>query len=53
MQWSPEDIALLDQSEEMQCDITRFSFCDVKVGKVVIGSMLGHRGGYWSSVGLV
>jgi len=27
-EWSPEDVALLDEWEEMQCDITGFSFCD-------------------------
>jgi hypothetical protein len=31
--WSPEDVALLDQWEEMQCDITGFSFCDDEGGE--------------------
>ena len=32
-EWSPEDVALLDQWEEMQCDITGFSFCDGEGGE--------------------
>jgi hypothetical protein len=32
-EWSPEEIALLDQWEEMQCDITGFSFCDGEGGE--------------------
>jgi len=32
-EWSPEDVALLDQWEDMQCDITGFSFCDDEDGE--------------------
>ena len=32
-EWSPEDVALLDQWEEMQCDITGLSFCDGEGGE--------------------
>ena len=32
-EWSPEEAALLDQWEEMQCDITGFSFCDGEGGE--------------------
>ena len=53
-EWSPEDVALCWTSGR-RCSVILldFPFAMGKAGKAGIGSMLGRRGGYWSSVGLV